>query len=88
MKVRAAQRQVVTEWMAGHLLANAPPRISLYRLGAMAEVSECNLLYYIRDRAEAMGEAMGNVAVHLGKRLEAALLAASAALDTSLVNWP
>jgi AcrR family transcriptional regulator len=73
MTVRAAQRQVVTERLAGHLLATGLSRTSVRQLAAAAGVSDRMLLYYFRDKAEALGEAMGHVAAQLGGRLEAAL---------------
>ncbi len=73
MTVRAAQRQVVTERLAGHLLATGLARTSVRHLAAAAGVSDRMLLYYFGDKAEALGEAMGHVAAQLGGRLEAAL---------------
>ncbi|MCA3750444.1 MAG: TetR family transcriptional regulator, partial [Phenylobacterium sp.] len=57
MTVRAAQRQVVTERLAGHLLASGLSRTSVRQLAAAAQVSDRMLLYYFRDKAEALGEA-------------------------------
>ncbi|MCA3736058.1 MAG: TetR family transcriptional regulator [Phenylobacterium sp.] len=73
MTVRAAQRQVVTERLAEHLLATGLARTSVRQLAAAAGVSDRMLLYYFRDKAEALGEAMGHVVAQLGGRLEAAL---------------
>jgi AcrR family transcriptional regulator len=73
MAVRAVQRQVVTERLAGHLLASGLSRTSVRQLAAAAQVSDRMLLYYFRDKAEALGEAMGHVVAQLGGRLEAAL---------------
>ncbi|MCA6224210.1 MAG: TetR family transcriptional regulator [Phenylobacterium sp.] len=73
MALRAAQRQVVTERLAGHLLASGLARTSVRQLAAAAGISDRMLLYYFRDKAEALGEAMGHVAAQLGGRLEAAL---------------
>jgi AcrR family transcriptional regulator len=73
MTVRAAQRQVVTERLAGHLLATGLSRTSVRQLAAAAQVSDRMLLYYFKDKAEALGEAMGHVVAQLGGRLEAAL---------------
>ena len=73
MAVRAVQRQVVTERLAGHLLASGLSRTSVRQMAAAAGVSDRMLLYYFRDKAEALGEAMGHVAAQLGGRLEAAL---------------
>jgi AcrR family transcriptional regulator len=73
MTVRAAQRQVVTERLAGHLLASGLSRTSVRQLAAAAQVSDRMLFYYFQDKAEALGEAMEHVAAQLGGRLEAAL---------------
>jgi AcrR family transcriptional regulator len=73
MTVRAAQRQVVTERLAEHLLATGLARTSVRQLAAAAGVSDRMLLYYFRDKAETLGEAMGHVVAQLGGRLEAAL---------------
>ncbi len=73
MTVRAAQRQVVTERLAGHLLATGLARTSVRQMAAAAQVSDRMLLYYFKDKAEALGEAMGHVVAQLGGRLEAAL---------------
>jgi len=55
MAVRAVQRQVVTERLAGHLLASGLSRTSVRQLAAAAQVSDRMLLYYFRDKAEALG---------------------------------
>lgn len=73
MTIREEQRRRVTERLAGHLLATGLSRTSVRQLAAAAGVSDRMLLYYFRDKAEALGEAMGHVAAQLGGRLEAAL---------------
>mgnify|MGYP000446911998 CR=1 FL=1 len=54
MALRAAQRQVVTERLAGHLLASGLARTSVRQLAAAAGISDRMLLYYFRDKAEAL----------------------------------
>jgi AcrR family transcriptional regulator len=75
MTVRAAQRQVVTERLAGHLLATGLSRTSLRQLAAAAGVSDRMLLYYFKDKAEALGAAMARVTGQLGQQLEASVTA-------------
>ena len=66
MTVRAAQRQVVTERLAGHLLASGLSRTSVRQLAAAAGVSDRMLLNYLGDKAELPKDAMTQLAGQLG----------------------
>jgi AcrR family transcriptional regulator len=57
MTVRAVQRQVVTERLAGHLLATGLARTSVRQMAAAAGVSDRMLLYYFKDKAEVIAAA-------------------------------
>ena len=61
--------------MAGHLLATGLSRTSLRQLAAAAGVSDRMLLYYFKDKAEALSEAMARVTGQLGHQLEASVTA-------------
>ena len=75
MTIREEQRRKVTERLAGHLLATGLSRTSVRQLAAAAGVSDRMLLYYFKDKAEALGAAMARVSGQLGQQLEASVTA-------------
>ena len=75
MTIREEQRRRVTEQLAGHLLATGLSRTSVRQLAAAAGVSDRMLLYYFKDKAEALSEAMAQVTGQLGQQLEASVTA-------------
>ncbi len=73
MSIRDAQREAVTERLAGHLLEHGLARTSLRQLASAAGVSDRMLLYYFADKAEVLSACMARVAGELSLRLAEAI---------------
>ncbi len=73
MTIRDAQREVVVERLAAHLLETGLSRTSLRQLAEAAGVSDRMLLYYFADKAEVLSAVMARVAGELALRLAEAV---------------
>lgn len=73
MNIRDAQREVVVERLAAHLLDTGLSRTSLRQLAQAAGVSDRMLLYYFADKAEVLSAVMARVAGELAMRLADAI---------------
>jgi AcrR family transcriptional regulator len=83
---RDEQRARAAEALSAHLLRTGLAQTSLRQLAAAAGVSDRMLLYYFRDKAEALGAATEQIAARLSETLADAIPANAAMAPGELVG--
>ncbi len=86
MIARTASRERVSETVARHLLDTGLAETSLRQLAKAASISDRMLLYYFRDKADALAAAMAKIAETLSQRLAEAIPAGTRLAAPALVE--